>query len=248
MTPPIIPFVPEPVIPDLFDIQGSLYGHKHEILEKVIGKIPEVSKLIILTDIVNFSMRDSRQQIEDIVLFQLFLKSNSFQNKISFKQNINIEKFIPTGDGCYIIADEDNPEKAVNYLIKMISELKKFSSHLEEPIDIRVSALLGNCFPFRDVANNLNFIGDGMNEASRIMSGGQKKLEEQFMKENGLDPVEKESQNKANDFSKNSLFLGDSLAKEAEKYKAELDRMCFYESVPDKHGLTRNITALVGIK
>lgn len=236
------------LIPDFSKIRKQTIGHRYDFFSKILDNIPEVSKLIILTDIVNFSMRDSKKQVQDIFIFQHFLKSKSFQNRLSFKKNIKIENFIPTGDGCYIIADEENPEKALEFLVNMISEMKDFSKTLDEPIHIRVSALIGKCYPFRDVANNLNYIGDGMNEAARILSGGQKSLEEDFIKKQDSNEDSKSLLQKANIYSQDSLFLGDSLSSHIEKFSEQIERSILFKNVTDKHGLCRNVTALVGIK
>ena len=208
---------------------------------KTLLNFPEEKKLIILIDIVGFSKSETREQVYDIYLFQKYLRTMEIANRLNFLDGIRIQNFIPTGDGCYIIADDCDPEPAVNFLLDLISGFQILQNDEEEPISLRVSALLGNCVPFMDIARHKNYIGEGMNEAARILSGGQKILEETFVKET-QNPVQE-----AKIFSRNSLYVGDSLAQQLEKESVKGNKLYKFTAVPDKHGKTRNITVLQGI-
>jgi len=108
---------------------------------------------------------------------------------------------------------------------------------------LRASALIGSCVPILDMARHKNYIGEGMNEAARILSGGQKSLEEEFLRKN---PDKSEADAKA--FSENSLYLGLSLAEGIESYADACQEVVRYEGVADKHGKRRDIVILRGVQ
>lgn len=202
----------------------------------------EKERLIILIDIVGFSKSSTEEQLATIYSFQRNLRSRIFKNQISSANRLLITDFIPTGDGCYIIANACRPEAAVDFLVRLVGSSENHTS--KTPLKpLRVSALIGDCVAFMDLAHHKNFVGVGMNEASRILSGGQKVLEEKFKSENPGAAQEEIKQ-----FSRNSIFLGDSLAKAAQKYAEKCAGIVLFKDVPDKHGITRNITVLRGVE
>lgn len=81
-----------------------------------------------------------------------------------------------------------------------------------------------------------------MNEAARILSGGQKELESNYLSEHpgALYGDEKK-------YSRDSLYLGDSLSENIDEYKDDCKKIFKFPSVADKHGMKRNITVLQGI-
>lgn len=213
-------------------------GKFDSFLEKLSrGKV----RLIILIDIVGFSKSSTEEQLATIYSFQKNLRSRIFKNQLSSSNRLLITDFIPTGDGCYIIANECRPEAAIDFLIGLVGNAGKQTKTPMKPL--RVSALIGECVAFIDLANHKNFVGVGMNEASRILSGGQKVLEEQF-KAKHPDAAEDEVKH----FSRNSIFLGDSLACVAEKYADKCAEIVHFKDVSDKHGITRNITVLRSVE
>ncbi|MCR4790094.1 MAG: hypothetical protein K5839_03330 [Treponemataceae bacterium] len=205
-----------------------------------LTNLPAENKLIILVDIVGFSKSDSRTMVKNISFFQKFLQGFVLSNRFKFGEKIRVCDFIPTGDGCYIIADECESETAVNFLVTMISGFEKITSSADMPLAIRAGALFGECIPFIDLSYRKNFIGVGMNEASRILSGGQKYLEEKYMAEN-------HSLDQARKFSGNSLFLGDNLKDSVENFRSKAENFFYLKDVTDKHGFKRNVTVLQGI-
>lgn len=208
-----------------------------------LANAPEQKKLIILIDIVGFSKSSTRQQVYNIYQFQHYLMIKVLTSKFKFSQNIKINQFIPTGDGCYIVADECSPENALNFLTTLIGGIGTIQDSDENPMKLRVSALLGDCVQFLDIAKHINFVGEGMNEASRILSGGQKTLEDLFIKNhNDCDVLD------AKKFSQNSLYLGDSLCENLNDFKNNCDEIFYLKNVADKHGKTRNVTVLQNIK
>lgn len=203
----------------------------------------EKEKFIILIDIVGFSKSSSREQLYKIYVFQRYIMTQVLSNRFSFSGKILIDLFVPTGDGCYIIADKCREEVALSFLENLMCGIKFLSDGEKEPFAIRTSALMGKCIPFVDLARHRNYVGEGMNEASRILSGGQTALEEAYKKEN---PSFKEGEEKV--FSRNTLYLGQSLFEAAEKIQASFEEKRLFTSVKDKHGKERDILVLRSAK
>lgn len=212
-------------------------------LPNLAAEFPEVRKLIILIDIVGFSKSSTREQVNNIYLFQRYLVGNILNNHLGFSRRIHISQFIPTGDGCYIVADECDPETALDFLVTLTGGFSQMKDDDEKPLALRASALIGSCVPFIDIAKHKNYIGEGMNEAARILSGGQQALENKFAKENPDASVLD-----AKIYSRNTLYLGDSLTGPINDYKEYCNSIDHFLNVPDKHGKKRNVTALQGIE
>ena len=238
---------------DLLSKEKEIQKRQFSSLYNTVGKniqnvLPLERKLIVLFDIVGFSKCDTYKQWADIMLFQHYLKSETFRNKFILKQ-VNVTHFVPTGDGCYLIADECEPETALGFVFSILQGFQCVQPDDEFPMSLRASALLGDVVPFMDLAMHKNYLGEGMNEGSRILTYGQKTLEDDFFERakkerNGNAPLNEEVKM----FSRNSLFLGDSLSAFVKDYVEKSTGLYFYENVPDKHGKTRNITVLQGIK
>ncbi|MCR5698014.1 MAG: hypothetical protein K6G52_00075 [Treponemataceae bacterium] len=209
-----------------------------------LAKVPTEDKLVILIDIVNFSKNDSKTQFADIIIFQRYVRTFIFSRNFSFGKKINIENFVPTGDGCYMIAAKCDVHLAVNFLITMIAGFQNLLDYQNKPMGIRCSALIGECIPFMDLAIHKNFVGEGMNEAARVLTYGQEALETRYI-------AEGHTEEEAKAYSKNSLFLGQSLYSESDKalFDGEKISDChLLEAVADKHGKKRDILVLRGIK
>lgn len=218
--------------------------HKDEILPpmSITSAMLSENKLVILIDIVGFSKGSTREQVYKIYAFEHYVKKRVLSNLINFKNRININQFIPTGDGCYIVADECEPQTALAFLKTLVSGFQYIKQDDENPWALRASALIGECVPFLDLAHHKNFIGEGMNEAARILSYGQAALEKKFLEENPQAQV-----SDAKLFSRNSLFVGDTLAQELLSQAGESDHIFQMKAIADKHGKCRNITVLQGL-
>lgn len=212
-------------------------------LPDVMANFPEEEKLIILIDIVGFSQSTTREQVYKIYLFQKYLSAHLLNNSLRFGKKIKLSQSVPTGDGCYLIAEPCESTTALDFLLSLISGFKELQDKSEKPMALRASALIGSCVPFLDMAHHKNYIGDGMNEAARILSGGQKSLEAQFL---SAHPEKTEAD--AKQYSQNALYVGDSLAGDVARYADACNAIVRYDAVADKHGKTRGITVLQGVK
>lgn len=209
-----------------------------------VSDFPEQEKLIILIDIVGFSKSTTREQVYNIYLFQRFLFASILNNKINkFSNRIKISQFIPTGDGCYIVANKCDPEIALDFIIKILNGFTKLKDTQGNKMYLRVSAIIGKCVPFMDLAKHINYIGEGMNEAARVLSYGQNALEDFYSKENS-----KASKYDLKCYSRNSIYLDDSLVSGIKEYEDKYEKLILLKQIADKHGKKRDITVLKGIK
>lgn len=209
----------------------------------VAMEIPAENKLVILIDIVGFSKGTTKQQVYKIYAFQHYVLKNVLSNRFSFGNRIKINQFIPTGDGCYIVADECDEEVALDFLVTLVSGFQYVKKDEEYPWALRASALFGECVPFLDLAHHKNYIGEGMNEAARILSYGQAALEKEFLKENPNAQI-----SDAKIFSRNSLYVGEGLAGKLADYANDGSRLYTFKQISDKHGKCRDITVLQELK
>lgn len=208
----------------------------------ITTEMPAENKLVILIDIVGFSKGTTKEQVYKIYCFEHYVIKHVISNLRNFKNRIKINQFIPTGDGCYIVADECEAKTALDFVVALITGFQYIKNDDKEPWALRASAIFGECVPFLDLAHHKNYIGEGMNEAARILSYGQAALEKKYLEES---PDRTVLDSKL--FSRNSLYVGESLAEELVNYG---DEKSIYKlpQVPDKHGKCRDITVLHGLK
>lgn len=209
----------------------------------ITAEIPAENKLVILIDIVGFSKGNTKEQVYKIYAFEHYVIKHVLSNLFNIKNRIKINQFIPTGDGCYIVADECEPKIALDFLTELIRGFQYIKDDDENPWALRASALIGECVPFLDLAHHKNYIGEGMNEAARILSYGQAALEKKFLEENPSAQIID-----AKHFSRNSLYVGESLSKEIIGYANQEENLYRLEKIADKHGKCRDITVLQGLK
>jgi hypothetical protein len=229
-------------------LRKGKFNQLAKFIPNMMADIPEQEKLIILIDIVGFSKSSTREQVYTIYMFQQYLLSQIITSKIIFKSKIHINQFIPTGDGCYIIADKCEQQPAMEFLIALVSGFSHANETDGEGLSLRVSALLGSCVPFMDMAHHFNYVGEGMNEAARILTCGQAVLEQHYIAEHSdtTETTEKLTKD-AKHFSRNCLFLGVSLACVINQFADKCSNIYTFRDVADKHGITRNITVMQNV-
>ena len=234
---------------DLMQLESKIQKKRLKALYSFSNKniksyLPVEKKLIILIDIVGFSKKDTYSQWQGIMVFQQYLRTRVIAN--CFLKKIHVSHFIPTGDGCYIIADECKPEVALDFVYSIVKGFQNVQPQDEYELSLRASALLGDAVPFMDLAMHKNYIGEGMNEGNRVLSGGQKALEDLFVNECEKEGRPSPQNEEIKSFSRNSVFVDDSLSQYVEKFSREC-KIYSFKDVADKHDKTRNITALQGI-
>lgn len=147
-----------------------------------ISKLTLVTDIILL-DIVGYSKRNNREQLNIILIITSQLKSllgvlagvGSVLND-SLKGNKLIIGFIPTGDGSYIIL---NPlYSGYGLLLALGIRNYLFGITKRDPNiydGVRVAVHQGTIFPFVDLADGLNYGGDGMNDCARLFGANKAK-------------------------------------------------------------------------
>lgn len=208
----------------------------------LLSEIPEEKKLIILIDIVGFSKSTTRQQVKTIYIFQRYVLKNILSNRLSLNEKIHISEFIPTGDGCYIVAEKCEPETALDFLTTLVGGFQYIKTEEGTHLSLRASATIGECVPFIDMAKRKNYIGEGMNEAARILSYGQSELESKYkISHPDADTLTTKL------FSRNSLYLDKSLSENLENYREDCSGIYELKDVTDKHGKKRDVWVLNGL-
>ena len=142
----------------------------HSEMENTITKIETE---IILADVVGYSLLSNEEQLATVETISAFIpRTLSFWAKIKKMQDEQLLLgSITTGDGFYIIL---NPKirgfgillglSLRNYLLWLSSELGGLYQ------GARVAINAGYVLPFIDMNGSRNYVGDGLNDCSRLLS------------------------------------------------------------------------------
>jgi hypothetical protein len=147
-----------------------------------------IERGIVLIDVVDFSKYDDKCQAAVLhILNDAINISLDRIRRSSIKSERIFEKIISTGDGYYIIFNEELNATFFRTAIYFMSDLiniqkrhfEKIGTDIKESeiVRIRISCTLNTVDFFRDVLGSGNCYGIGLNEASRILSCGRKKAE-----------------------------------------------------------------------
>ncbi len=137
------------------------------------GKIDTIATVYsVAFDIVGYSLRSADLQKQLIQSLNYHTKEAIREiRKQEMDENIVC---LPTGDGMIIIF-EDRPETIVPIVfsvqrrVKKENEIKTFAQ-----FEFRTGLHAGAVFKFSDINDNLNFAGNGINIAQRVMNIGDK--------------------------------------------------------------------------
>lgn len=198
-----------------------------------------VKRGVILIDIVDYSKGNSLYFASILTVF------NTILNHIILKlKNINklIEQIIPSGDGCYLVFNENINNDFFKIVLIIINEmnnfqddvLKKFSENRDSKnkLHLRISCTLGETDFFYDISGNRNCYGIGLNEASRILFSGQNEILTKYSNEDSLDSVF---------FDKTVLNQASSLIKSLTKNSSYFPTIKDLGYIADKHDKKRQI-------
>lgn len=199
-----------------------------------------VKRGIVLLDVVGYSKGDNLMQAAFLSIFNSAIKYALDINKISSNGEY-IEQIIPTGDGCYIIFKESINDRFFKVVFSLISAMNVVQNHVlkefgrnhkvGERINLKVGCTLEETDFFYDLAGNRNCYGVGMNETSRILTYGQKTVENKYKNESTDD----------------SIFLGENVFSQAEQLYQHIKKidnnikMDFLGDIKDKHDKSRKI-------
>lgn len=199
-----------------------------------------VRRGILLIDIAGFSKGDTLHQAAVLSVFNQVIKYSLDALK-SFSDRPVVEQIIPTGDGCYIVFNEDINSTFFRAVLTINSAMHAVQGKIAERFEkngkeydklrVRIGCTLQETDFFYDVTGQRNCYGVGMNEAARILSYGQKEAELRFQNTDTI----------------GSLFFDETLMEQAKPILDTLkkiqrnmifEKMC---DVADKHGITRTI-------
>lgn len=117
--------------------------------------------VLIIMDIVKYSILTDMQQKAQIMELQYLIKSHPLTRKYR-----NELIFDPTGDGCIIGINEKLLREAIKYCAAIQTFVKK------NGLKVRFGMNYGSVFRYRDINQNVNVAGSGINLAARVMDYG----------------------------------------------------------------------------
>lgn len=116
---------------------------------------------LIIMDIVSYSKYTDQEQRKLIVKLQNLIKSNNLTKKF-----INDLIFDPIGDGCIIALSENLIRDSIKYCADIQKSIAKSG------LKVRFGLNYGSIFRYRDINQNINVAGSGINLAARVMDIG----------------------------------------------------------------------------
>ena len=131
------------------------------------------NRIIILIDVIGFSESPDEKQVE--ILNALNNESKRYLKDSGLERDNMISAFIPTGDGFYILANMfDSLLIGVSFVVFALSLrnaiLKKITASKAPFHGVKTAIHFGRTLPFRDIRDQINYTGPGMNECARLLS------------------------------------------------------------------------------
>ncbi|HYD80744.1 MAG TPA: adenylate/guanylate cyclase domain-containing protein [Paucimonas sp.] len=118
---------------------------------------------VLFIDIVGYSTRSVQEQLEIKEVFNAFI-TDAMQN-VAVAERIMVD----TGDGA-AIAFLGDPEDALFAALSLRDAIDTAKLEMGEPGFVRMGINLGPLKIVRDINGHTNMIGDGVNDAQRVMS------------------------------------------------------------------------------
>lgn len=119
---------------------------------------------VVLVDLADFSKLSNDEQVKLITRFQVYLR-----HIINLNQKY-IESVLSTGDGYFIIFHQDF-HRMLKFVMALISQLSfyNFEDVGVNKFYFRISVNIGDVHFFYDINDRLNYVGDAMNDAKRLI-------------------------------------------------------------------------------
>lgn len=138
------------------------------------GKFPVIRTSVVLVDVIGYSKLSSGEQLTLVLALQDSLRSG-FLPAIAAASGLQpkdvVSGFVPTGDGFYCIVEPPlaswGPLLGLGVRNFMPVALKQTPLASQK---IRVAVHYGDIVPFYDMADKVNYVGDGMNECARLFN------------------------------------------------------------------------------
>lgn len=154
-------------VPDGTDI--SAFSHKLSAATETEEKRylrRDLTKGFVLMDVVGYSKMTLDEQLGLLSRVQAMLRNGTGEQ---FQESV--EGFIPTGDGCFVVFNENGLSRMMMFARWLRTTIEEYNT-LELStirIAVRVAAHIGTVDYYRDLHDGWNYIGPGINQTARIM-------------------------------------------------------------------------------
>ena len=201
---------------------------------------------ILLMDVAGYSRHDTLYQASILSIFNQAVR-HALQKFQRLSGRKCLEQVVPTGDGCFLIFDPCVNEYFLKAAYVVFSEMnlaqdRLIGKYAEKPnacekMYLRFSCTMGETDFFIDPTGKRNCYGTGMNEAERLLTLGQIAVRNRGINKETFD----------------SFFIDRSLFSQANglitllKNKNHHPQLTDLGSVPDKHGIQREIFWLLDL-
>ncbi len=134
----------------------------------------EITTDIVLLDLIGYSLLSNDQQLASMDVLQVDLtKEVHFASELSnLRKSEVVLGYASTGDGIYIVVNPQICGYGVLLGLSIRNFLLWLSKHQSNAFyeGVRVAVHMGKALTFTDVNDVTNYVGDGMNDCSRLLS------------------------------------------------------------------------------
>ncbi len=198
-----------------------------------------VKRGVLLIDIVDYSKGNSLYFASLLTVFNKVLHHVIVKLKTINKL---VEQIIPSGDGCYLVFNENINNSFFKIVLIILNEMNNLQddileNHLkirntDNKLHLRISCTLNETDFFYDISGNRNCYGIALNEASRILHLAQNEIAAKY----------------PNEDSSNSVFFDETVTEQANSLIKSLNKNSSYNvsvidlgRISDKHVIERQI-------
>lgn len=120
---------------------------------------------IVLIDLADFSKMSNDEQVRLITRFQFYVRH------LVQGHGPMVESVLSTGDGYFIIFREDGFRAMLRFVMRLIKQLTfyNFEDVGANKFYFRIAINVGQVHFFYDINDRWNYVGDGINDAKRII-------------------------------------------------------------------------------
>jgi hypothetical protein len=130
---------------------------------------PVASVCVVGFDIIGYSKMPPSSQLKSIQALNKFAK-DAIEELVGGKIQFI---YIPTGDGMYVVLEKENQSITLPFITQVQNLTRKFiKSSPTDSFTFRTSVHTGPVFRYSDINENLNYAGNGINVAARILNFG----------------------------------------------------------------------------
>jgi class 3 adenylate cyclase len=130
---------------------------------------------VVGIDIAGYSTREPSVQLQLVQKLNKFVKDsiNHARRSLGYMDSDGYVVYIPTGDGMFLVFDRPEDVKAILPMLvnlrKVIRNYNMIQRDADKKIYYRIALHSGPVFKYSDINENLNYAGNGINLASRVL-------------------------------------------------------------------------------